>query len=83
VVPFLGEMSLETAITLVSKPFPSYVPGATRNAEGIVGRPKETLYDKKGSRVIIKLKTEDFIESHKNPACSVFTARPASTSLSV
>lgn len=25
-----------------------------------VGKPKETLFDKKGSRVIIKLKTKDF-----------------------
>jgi hypothetical protein len=30
-------------------------------AEGIVARPIETLFDKRMERVIIKLKTKDFI----------------------
>ena len=64
VVPFVGEMSLEDGIALVRKGFISGLAmrntGETIQAEGVVGRPVETLFDKKGSRLIIKLKTKDF-----------------------
>jgi hypothetical protein len=34
--------------------------GSDAQAEGLVGRPLETLFDKRGSRLIVKLKTRDF-----------------------
>lgn len=60
VVPFLGEMSLEEATEMVRKGFKSFLNGGIKDAEGLVGRPLETLFDKKGSRLILKLKTKDF-----------------------
>jgi len=58
VVPEIGELSLEGATDLVRVGFPSKIGTAT--AEGLVGRPLETLFDKKGARLITKLKTKDF-----------------------
>jgi len=58
-VPFLGEMTLDEIIQFVRQPFASKIGTAT--AEGIVARPLETLYDKHGKRLIIKLKTKDFV----------------------
>jgi hypothetical protein len=40
--------------------FKSKLNGGAAQAEGLVGRPLETLFDKKGSRLIVKLKTKDF-----------------------
>mgnify|MGYP001566540748 CR=1 FL=1 len=62
-VPFVGEFSLEKGIDWVRGGFESAIhPMGAKPpmAEGLVGRPKETLFDKKGSRVIVKLKTKDF-----------------------
>ncbi len=57
-VPDFGEMTLEWATELVRGGFPSKIGNA--KAEGLVGRPLETLFDKKGARLIVKLKTRDF-----------------------
>lgn len=63
-VPFIGSMSLEDGVKMVRDGFNSIVAkentGEVVPAEGIVGRPVEALFDKKGSRIIIKLKTKDF-----------------------
>ena len=59
VVPFLGVMTLEQATEMVRVGFASKLGSATP-AEGVVGRPAETLFDKKGARLIVKLKTKDF-----------------------
>ena len=58
VVPYLGPMSLEQATEMVRAGFKSLL--GARDAEGVVGRPAETLFDKKGHRLIVKLKTKDF-----------------------
>jgi hypothetical protein len=58
VVPFLGTLTLQEATQLVQMGFRSRI-GDTW-AEGVVGRPAETLFDKKGHRLIVKLKTKDF-----------------------
>ena len=58
VVPDFGMMTLEEATELVRDGFPSRI--GTAKAEGLVGRPLEALFDKKGSRLIVKLKTKDF-----------------------
>jgi len=58
VVPYLGTMTFQQIVELVRKPFPSQI--GTAMAEGIVARPIETLFDKRGERIIIKLKTRDF-----------------------
>jgi hypothetical protein len=58
-VPYLGRMSLDEIVALVREPFPSRI--GTALAEGIVARPVETLFDKRMKRVIIKLKTKDFV----------------------
>ena len=57
-VPLIGEMTLEEAAEKVRIGFPSAV--GTAQAEGMVGRPVEALFDKKGHRLIVKLKTKDF-----------------------
>jgi RNA ligase len=59
-VPDFGEMTLEDATALVKAGFQSKLNGGIAKAEGLVGRPMEALFDKKGSRLIVKLKTKDF-----------------------
>lgn len=60
VVPSFGEMTLEKATDLVRRGFDSRCCTTYRKAEGLVGRPLETLFDKKGHRLITKIKTKDF-----------------------
>jgi hypothetical protein len=62
VVPYLGRMTLSQIVELVRLPFASKI--GTGLAEGIVARPIETLFDKRGERIIIKLKTKDFGKKH-------------------
>lgn len=58
-VPYLGRMTLDQIVERVRTPFASML--GTAMAEGIVGRPIETLFDKRQNRIIIKLKTKDFV----------------------
>ena len=58
VVPFVGTFTLEKATEIVAPGFLSAI--GTAPAEGLVGRPAECLFDKKGHRLITKLKTKDF-----------------------
>ena len=58
VVPFVGVFTIEQATAYVENGFKSAI--GTAQAEGLVGRTCETLFDKKFSRLIIKLKTKDF-----------------------
>lgn len=60
VVPLIGDMSLADATERVRVGFPSLLGDGSKQAEGLVGRPAEALFDKKGSRLIVKLKTRDF-----------------------
>ena len=61
VVPDFGEMTIEEATELVRAGFKSRCAvNVSKDAEGLVGRPLECLYDKKGARLIVKLKTKDF-----------------------
>ena len=60
VVPYLGEMTLGDATEVVRAGFPSGINGGKARAEGMVGRTVEALFDKKGARLIVKLKTKDF-----------------------
>ena len=62
-VPYLGRMTLDEIVQLVRSPFPSKL--GTAMAEGIVARPIETLFDRRGERVIIKLKTKDFVSGKR------------------
>lgn len=62
-VPYLGRMTLDQIVDLVRYPFTSQY--GTAMAEGIVARPIETLFDKRMERVIIKLKTKDFVEGKR------------------
>ncbi len=58
--PYIGTMTLEAATEMVRKGISSRVGDRSAVAEGLVGRPVEALFDKKGHRVIVKLKTKDF-----------------------
>jgi len=61
--PDLGEMTLEEIINKVKfGMFSAFAKDndVEREAEGIVARPLEALFDKRMKRVIIKIKTEDF-----------------------
>lgn len=63
VVPFIGEMTLEDATAMVRRGFSSELAASNGQkvpAEGLVGRTAEPLFDKKGARLIVKLKTKDF-----------------------
>ncbi len=60
VVQHLGEMTLEDATEKVRAGFQSYLNDGKMKAEGMVGRTAEPLFDKKGHRLIVKLKTKDF-----------------------
>lgn len=60
VVPFVGEMTLDDATEMVHRGFKSRLNDGQAWAEGLVGRTTETLFDKKGHRLIVKLKTKDF-----------------------
>ena len=61
VVPYLGEMTLEEATEKVRLGFKSLAAEvSSKDAEGMVGRTREALFDKKGHRLIVKLKTKDF-----------------------
>jgi hypothetical protein len=60
VVPYIGEMTLEEATDVVRAGFSSRLNGGKAKAEGLVGRTAEPLFDKKGARLIVKLKTKDF-----------------------
>ena len=55
----LGEM-IEKVKTGMPSVFAKEMTGTEREAEGIVARPIETLFDKRMNRVIIKLKSVDF-----------------------
>lgn len=59
VVPYLGRMTLSQFVECAREPRQSKLGTAT--AEGVVARPIETLFDKRGHRIIIKLKIKDFI----------------------
>jgi len=59
-VPYLGEMTLEIATEKVRAGFNSALWEGKAKAEGLVGRTVEALFDKKGHRLITKLKTKDF-----------------------
>jgi RNA ligase len=59
-VPSIGIMTIEEAMRLVRRGFPSFIGDRTKDAEGLVGRPLSGLFDKRGHRVIVKLKTKDF-----------------------
>lgn len=66
-VPYLGRWTLDQIVARVRDGIPSET--AKKEAalvnglisEGIVARPIEPLFDRKGARVIIKLKTKDFV----------------------
>lgn len=63
VVPDFGEMTLDEATEVVRAGFASRLNGGKARAEGLVGRTAEPLFDKKGARLIVKLKTKDFARS--------------------
>lgn len=61
VVPYLGEMTLDEAIEMVKKGFPSKVAeDPTLEAEGIVLRAPLGILDRMGRRIITKIKSVDF-----------------------
>ena len=63
-VPEIGTWSLEDGIEFVKNgffsPLAKQQTGEAYQAEGIVGRTLQPLFDRRGRRIIIKLKTRDF-----------------------
>ena len=62
-VPVLGEFHFDDIIELVKRGFPSAAANVYDRdffAEGIVARTVDPLYDNRGERLILKLKTKDF-----------------------
>lgn len=69
-VPYLGRMGFEEIVALVKEGFSSITASedggdGELEAEGIVARPIEPLYDRRHNRLIIKLKTIDFRHERK------------------
>jgi len=60
--PYLGHTTLSMARVLVSRGFSTALPFASTDcmAEGVVLRPVVELFDRRGHRIIAKLKTEYF-----------------------
>lgn len=59
-VPYLGLMTLEEAVEKTKKGFKTALGDGSGNAEGLIGKPQESLFNKKGERIIFKIKTRDF-----------------------
>lgn len=59
-VPILGEWSLGEIMERVRASIPSVVAEGRLQMEGIVARTREPLFDKRGQRLILKLKTKDY-----------------------
>ena len=57
-VPIVGVMSINDAVKFVREGFHSNI--GTAPAEGLIGRTSEPLFDNKGHRLIVKIKTKDF-----------------------
>lgn len=62
VVPIVGRGSLEDAVNYVKKHPNSVIAEDAREMEGIVCRPAVELRDRRGNRIIIKIKWEDMKE---------------------
>lgn len=61
IVPIILEGTIEEAVALVKSGLRSSVAEQEKIAEGLVGTPKVRLLDVRGKRVIVKIKTEDFV----------------------
>lgn len=59
-VPLLGEMPTDQVVGLTREGFSSVISGSDVQAEGVVCRTAEPMYDNRGERVSFKLKTRDF-----------------------
>ena len=60
VVPLVGTGPLQEAVRVAARGFESLVAEAVVQAEGLVMRPKVELLDRRGQRVITKIKAKDF-----------------------
>lgn len=60
VVPIVGRGKLEAAIDLVRGGYPSYVSETPLIAEGLIMFPEIQLFNRKGERIITKIKHKDF-----------------------
>lgn len=59
--PYMGQMTIPEAEQMVRKGFKSAVAvDESFKAEGVVMKPLVQLFNRKGERVIVKIKTEDF-----------------------
>lgn len=63
VVPIIGAGTLNDAVELVRQGLPSRLGKLT--AEGLVLRPKVELFDRRGQRVIAKIKHKDFLQNSR------------------
>jgi hypothetical protein len=67
-VPYLGQMSISEAEQMVSRGFKTKVPNATNPdymEEGIVARPVIPIKDPRGKRIIVKIKSCDYMELNR------------------
>jgi hypothetical protein len=60
VVPVIMEGTLEQVVEYVKQHNKSTLEGVDCYMEGLVGRPLQTILDKQGNRVIVKIKYRDF-----------------------
>lgn len=59
-VQYWPDMTTDEIVDSVEEGFDSWIPGANKNAEGVVAKTANPLYTQNGKRLIAKLKTKDF-----------------------
>jgi len=62
-VPYIGQMTVDEAESMVRRGFETLVPNASNPdymEEGIVARPVVPIKDPRGNRIIVKIKTKDY-----------------------
>lgn len=59
-VPVLGMMSIPDMVEIVKEGFSSTISEEEHGAEGVVAKTREPLYDARGNRLIVKVKTHDW-----------------------
>lgn len=65
-VPFVGEMTIPEAEEMVKNGFNSFIAEDKEyKAEGLVCRPKVPLFNRRGERIIVKIKTCDYEQLNK------------------
>lgn len=65
VAPIAPVKTIDEAVAYVKEVPNSLVGKGIKKIEGLVGTPKQRIYDVRGNRIIVKIKVEDFVKESK------------------